>query len=699
MIYNIVNYVKQQHYAELAACSPVARQVKLLKLMVEEMPLHLDDTDQFACRYGFEEGTVLLPKTRVVFSDAYPLSEEITALKAHLDRVNHEVMFTRAHTCVDYGMVLQYGLKFYVEKVETALNASPENEMLLAMKGELEIVLRCGERFAALAKERWESAKTEESRRRFGTIYEALCHVPQNGARTFLEAVQSLWIVHCVIPMSEMDWASISLGRLDQYLYPFYVSHLQNGGTREEAKAILKQLFRLLDTYGDGACALNIGGMDANGNDQMNDLSRLLIEVEKELCLRAPIFAVRVTPNMPNDVLDELIDPALFSVGQPTFYGEESCRRALLTRGVEDEEAVNFSVSSCMGLVVSGSEFSDMWGVKFNAHLPLELAVNGQPFDEKEPVSSAIPVVAPTSFETIVEQFLAHTAEQFSRCADVYHAIAHHQAKNTPNPLVSALTKGCVEARGDRSVSAKYNSVTVELFGMMNACNALLAIRELVFQKKLYTLEQLVTAAKANYVGYDRLRNDVIACIQYGENNADTNEFCKDICHRVYLILKDSRRGNHQFLPSLHTLEGNVTYGKRIGPTLDGRLSGEPLCKNANPSPLLKSWVHTNVVLSATALDQHEFSGGQPIDLYFDKDWFAIKETRDKIRGLIVTYLQLGGLQLQVNSADVELLKRAHETPDQYPQLIVRIGGFSMYFCDLPPAVREEFIQRFQQMQ
>lgn len=451
----------------------------------------------------------------------------------------------------------------------------------------------------------------------------------------------------------------------------------------------------LLNSYGDGACALNLGGMDKTGKSQLNDLSKILIEVEKEISGRSPIIAVRVTPDMPDDFMDSVVDFSLFKIGQPTFYGEETCRQSMLDRGFDEADAVNFSANSCMGIISAGNEIADMWGIKYNSHLPLELAVNGgKPFDERTPYESEIPLKTATSFEDILLQYIAYNREIMSKAADTYELLAREMAENLPNPFLSAITEGCISARKDRAVGAKYNTVTVETMGLINVCDALLAIKELVYEKKKYTLADLIVAAKRNYEGYETLRKDILNCKKYGANDRDANALCNRLCKAMYSACKEKWHGNRLFLPSLHTIDMNVYYGSNIGTTLDGRLRSEPLNKNANPSELIKKCDPTSVMLSAAALEQYKLSGGQPIDLYFDKDWFETKEKRDKIKQLILTYFKLGGMQLQVNSIDIELLEKAHKQPEKHPQVIVRKGGYSVRFNQMPERVREEFILR-----
>jgi len=163
--------------------------------------------------------------------------------------------------------------------------------------------------------------------------------VPRHPARSFHEALQAVWFVHVGIAVSEHSGSSLSLGRLDQYLYPLFEQDRADGLTVAELGDVLADFFRLLNGFGDPACTINLGPAmpahvgehTASEQNLFNPLSRLILEVVKRLKLPAPLLAVRIHPDIPADVFDLFTDPALFELGQPTFYGEESCRDALRT--------------------------------------------------------------------------------------------------------------------------------------------------------------------------------------------------------------------------------------------------------------------------------------------------------------------------------------------------------------------------------
>ena len=694
MFYNIGDYIINKHFDELNGCSGYLRRALIFKYMTEEMPLSIHDGDRIAGWYGFEnsEDAKITEKKQLSYDRV--LSESQTRLRSHMQNdLKISVAFNGAHTCIDYGTVVEKGISYYISLVEAELQKSPDNECLQAMKMSLDAAMAYAERFASVAYERIKNLTDSEERKRTENIYSALCRVPRYGARTFLEAAQSVWIMHSLVPMAEMSWASISVGRIDKYMYPFYQKHIAEGGEREEARAILKNLFMLLDSYGDGACAMNIGGLDTDDTEIINELSLLLIEVEKEMSLRAPIFAVRVTPDTSDEVLDSVIDFDLFKIGQPTFYGEMPCRSAMLKRGVPASDALGFSANSCMGLFVSGKEFADMWGIKFNSHLPLELAINGgKPLNCDTDVRfSASDTV--TDLDGLLRSYGKYFSELIAISAEMYESVALGTEKNYPDPLLSALTDGCIQNRRDRSNGAVYNTVTVETLGLINTCDAISAINELVFCRKKYTVQQLITAVKANYEGYEEVLSDILSCKKYGMGDPDYGYIIKTVGEVIFAACKKVSHGNRYYLPSLHTLNENVNFGNRLYATLDGRRAGEPVNKNAGPSLLLKKREHTSDVVSATSFDQSLFSGGQPLDLYFEKQWFETKELRDKIKALIKTYFELGGLQIQVNSVDIDLLEKAHASPNDYPFVIVRRGGYSVRFSDMSYHSRAEFIE------
>ena len=698
MYYTIHDHLRKKYYDELSNLTTHLRQSSLFKYYTEEIPIHIYKSDLIAGYFGYENN--LLPVTDFkTFSNINIVSDEEKKIQQFfLEKHAIDIKFEPAHTCINYGEILSNGLIFYLEKIEKKLVNDPNNDFYIAMRESIFSAINFAKRYAILADELASKSNDQDDINRLLRIRDALNNVPKYGARNFFEAVQSLWLLHQMIPMAETFWYSISLGRLDQFLYPFYLKSIENGESRDFIKEILKNFFILLDSYGDGACALNLGGEDANGNHMYNELSLLLIEVEKECALRAPIIAARISPNTPDEIFDKLIDFDLFRIGQPTFYGEYPCREAVLKRGVSIEESITFTANSCMGLILAGSEFANMWGTKFNTHLPLEMALNGgKPLHNELGYVTRVKQSKVTTEEELLNEYEKYLKEILGVSANISYSMAKNASVNSSDPFLSIFIDGCIDSGLDRAIGAKYNTVTIECMGFINTCDAIEAICSLVFDSKKYTIEQILEAVKLNFMGYDQLLYDLKNCKKYGMNDERSNRIVAKVGSMISDVCRQNSRENYIFVPSLHTIDDNVWFGSRLHATIDGRLAGEPVNKNANPTTLAKNITPTSVVLSATCVPQVDFSGGQPIDLFFFKSYFNSNESKEKIKALIKTYFELGGLQIQVNSLDVELLEKAYENPEQYKNLIIRKGGFSTYFVELSPKVQRDFIEQAKQ--
>ncbi len=701
MHYHLYEEIRNRFYDELANEPAPIREALIFKYTVQNMPIRIKENDVIAGLYGYDEEPVGYSRNpgKFAYDEIFTCQESKTREDL---KDNYQIItgFSPGHTCIDYKQIMEHGLVSYVERVENELTHAEENAakrtMLESMLISLHAVSIYTKRFADLAFSLASNAMEKKDESRLMKIHRALLKVPMQPADDFFEAVQAVWIMHSLIPISDNSWASISLGRLDQYLFPFYKKSMQNGETKDNIKNCLKNLFILLDSYGDGACALNIGGMDMAGNDQMNELSEMLIDVEREMCLRSPIFVARLNPNTPHDMIDQLIDLKLFQIGQPTFYGELPCRKAVQNRGISEMEASCFSVNSCMGLVMAGEEIADMWGCMFNMHLPLELAINnGKPFFGELPVNLMTPPLEKIeNISQIRLQYQKYLEELLKIALDHNRKTAINFACNNPNPLLSAITEGCMERGMDRAIGAKYKNVTVEAMGMINTGNAMNVVNTLVFEKQKHTLADIIKVTQNNFEGYDEYVRDIRECEKYGTNNEKADRFCMEIGEIFADACESLSFENTKYLPSLHTLDANVWYGKNLYGTVDGRKKGEPLNKNAGPTNDVRTSEPTSMIMSASKINQQRFSGGQPIDVCFDESSLSTKEGRDKIKHLILTYFELGGLQFQVNCMDGSVLQKAFDNPHEHENLIVRIGGYSARFCDLSRESKLEFIER-----
>ncbi|MBO5938495.1 MAG: DUF3029 family protein [Clostridia bacterium] len=680
---NIERFIRNEYYDLLAPLSPTERFAKKFDLMLSLLRPELRENDEFFGWLIFDE------KCEIdrLFPDE-ELPEALQKAEEKMLSFGTRSKVDRGHTLINYEKILKFGLSHYEKEIERELAITPNDPMLLAMQSTLSSVRSLIQRTLSFLDEQIALTEPQEKPKKLQTIKHSLATVPFSPARDFRDALQSIWIIHFLTPLAENAWYSISLGRFDQYVYPYYQASLANGMTRAEAKKMLRQFYELLNSYADGACLLNIGG------EEYNELSELIVECQKEFSLPGPILAARITEHTPDRIWEMLVDEKLFSMGQPTFYGEDACVRALMEKGVPEDKAKQFANSSCMGIGLAGEEFDSMWGCVFSVSAALETALNGGAFVTRE-LPWRIPNIREkiTTLDELYEAFEASATYLLDFALPTYLSLAKHSEETTPDCFVSLLTENCIKERRDRISGAPYHNVTVECMGMVNVSDGICAMDQLVFREKKYTLSEIHSALKNNFDGSEDLRQELLACPKFGQDSV-ADEYAIRVAEILQKIIRRHSEGRVHFCPSLHTLKSNIRYGSEWGAGYDGRSAGTPLAKNGGSSNFARSVRPTSLVLSASKLPQHKFFGGQPIDVSFSAD--TVREHKKELAALISTYLQRGGLQFQVNAASSKTLRAAYENPEQYSHLIVRVGGFSLYFNTLPDNAKLEFIERFE---
>lgn len=698
-------FFQEKYAAEFENLSHLQRESLQFKKFLEEIPVHVHAGDYFAGWYGYKE----LPEDYCAFKkrgDDNYFSRTLTEDEKIRDVLVKQYCYhiwgnDHGHVFADFAALLRRGTRAYLKDAEARLDcfdpASPEYAYLTAMAE----CLRHGEifslRFAEMAEERLKDETDPQVKERLEKIAAACRKLPMEPASDFYEALQSFMLLYQLIRISDTAWCSISMGSADQILYPYYCASKAQGVSDAEMEAMLLEIFEKLDTYDGQDCAMSIGGTDLAGNDLTNDLSWLILAAEKKNPYRSPLFSLRIHQGTPEALLEGAVSTSLFQKGQPTFYGDLACRQAVMGRGIDEATASRYQIHTCMSLALPGEAVDAAWGMVFNMHLPLELALNGG-----KPLAGELPVTLHTpprthyeNIEEIYDQFRLYYRELFDICW-------HYCLKDTknwrlaePNPWLSALTADCIQRGKDRwDGGARYHDVIIEHFAFANAADALGAVEKLVFQEKKYTLDQLLQAARDNYQGHEQLRKEILSCPKYGMNIPAADLKAKRLLEIASDTCEEKKYDNIYFLPSLHTLDLDVGHAQNVHATLDGRLTGEPFNKNAGPTPLARLSGPTSVMMSACTLDQRRLSGGQALDIHFSARNVDDPVKRKKIAAMIRTYLLSGGLQLQVNALSAEALQKAYDHPEEYPHLIVRIGGHSRYFNELPDPVKKEFIHR-----
>ena len=563
----------------------------------------------------------------------------------------------RGHAFIDFGEVLQKGLKSIYAQVADGNSPFEENarKTLLAVK---EFAEKSG------------------------------CKFPWEPAHDLDEAFQSIWLTYECIIFSELVPYSYSWGRMDQYLLPFAAE-----ADEEELTEKFVHFFRFLEqvNFTDDASALNVGGPEG-----FNRVSRAIIEAVARNKSTTPMLAVRIPDHLPPEEWKRFLRPELISCGQPTLYGESSCRKALRFRGIPEEDISRWAVHSCMGLAICAEEWQDMWGAVLPLTLALEMVLNGgQFFNGKAALPPGTVPAEITSYPLLYQQLQKAIAFLFDAAVKAEKTRCAEFASNFQNVFVSLFYKDCIPRKKEiRCGGVRFHSMIVETMGIVNLADSLFTIQKLVFEQKKYTLRELTDALKNNFSDASDLLNDIANLPKFGQNSGEPEAIMQQLTADVAAIAEQFSGDGFFCIPSLHTLHQHITYGYRLNATADGRLAQEPLAKNAGVRPEIHT-DHTSLILAVSSWEQARFSGGQPLDLWIAVHELQKQENLERYAVLLQTYLARGGLQLQLNGVDPEDLRAAREHPEKYGHLIVRIGGFSMRFVELGSNAQNDFIRRF----
>ncbi len=629
---------------------------------------------------------------------------------------------TIGHITVDYERVLKkgfLGLKAEVEDELKKINYEDRGclrkiHLLQAMSLCCDAAIRFAERYAEES-ERLAAAESDQARRaELEQIAEICRWVPAHPARTFHEALQSFWFVHLILNLETNSYA-IGPGRFDQYMYPYYQADIDAGRlTREQAGKLLACLwikFNELTVVKEGGTAkasttyndfqnLNLAGQTVEGQDATNELSCLCLDVTGWLKLPQPQISALISEKTPDRFLMKACEVIRLGFGLPAVFNDDEKVQALLHKGKTLEDARLGGINGCVELVVQGKDNMASSGY-LSMPKCLELALN----NGVDPLAGA--QLGPStgaprefiSFDQLMEAFrqqLAHAIE----LKIVYDGIARQAyAEFCPVPFTSLLISDCLEKGRDyHDGGARYNLPLICGVGTGTMADSLAAIKKLVYDEKKTSLEELVTALRADFAGYGRLRQMLLNRVPKWGNG---DGYVDTIAHDVVEMFCDEleKHGNAEGVPYVANMIPTTThiwFGSLNGATPDGRLAETPLSEGISPVQGMDSNGPTAVVRSMARLD-HARCCGTLLNMKFHPTALSGEEGLRKFGHLIRTYFKLGGHHMQFNVVSAETLRAAQECPEEYSTLVVRVAGYSDYFVRLSRDLQDEIISRTEQ--
>ncbi|NLT15537.1 MAG: formate C-acetyltransferase/glycerol dehydratase family glycyl radical enzyme [Clostridiales bacterium] len=556
--------------------------------------------------------------------------------------------------------------------------------------------------------------------------------VSENPPRTFWEAIQLISLANTII-LIECNGHSVSYGRFDQYMYPYFKNDLETGeATREFMQELIENFYLkiwdlnklrnhiLIKTFGNGGIggpALTVGGIKKDGTDGTNELTFMALDAHAHVRVPNPWLAVRLHAGTPRELKIKTANLIRMGTGEPKIFNDDVAIPSMLTSNVELTDARDYQVVGCVEPDVSGKSYGWKDCGHMNIARVLELAINdgrcyncgpacprwekcGAVGDQLGLKTGSLQDF--TSFDQVLDAYDRQMKYWCDRQVALLNAVdLAHQALR-PLPFLSILMDGCIENGKDVTMGGtKYNFTGPQGVGIGTAGDGLATIKQLVFDEKRVTGRELLDAVRSNWEGYE----DLYAWVNsdrvhhYGNDDDYADEltkfamdtWCKHIEHRP------NAHGGF-FQPGAYSVTVNVAHGQNQWASVEGRKAFEPVsdcmgavhtkcCSHDNKGPLA-------ICRSVTKLDHARATNGTLLNWKFSPSTLVGETGRDNFIALIEEYIHRKGMHSQFTVASQETLVAAQKDPDSYRDLLVRVAGYSAYFVELNKALQDDIIGR-----
>lgn len=573
-----------------------------------------------------------------------------------------------------------------------------------------------GKRYAELARKMAAETTDEQRKKDLLLIAENCDVVPEHAPKTFHQAIQMYWFVHVGITTELNTWDAFSPGRLDQHLNPFYERDVEEGRlTREGAQELLECMWVKFNnqpappkvgitlkesgTYADFV-NLNTGGIRPDGQDGVNEVSYIILDVMDEMKLIQPSSNVQISRKTPQKFLKRACEISRKGWGQPAFYNTEAIIQELLNAGKTIEDARLGGTSGCVETGCFGKEAYVLTGY-MNLPKILELTLNNG-FDKYTGKQVGIETGDPRDFKTYEELFEAYK-KQLHYMVDVKvrgNAIIEKIcAEHMPCPLMSSIVDDCIAKGKDyQRGGARYNTRYIQGVGIGTITDSLSAIKYNVFDNEKFSMDTLLKAMEANFEGYEAELNMVKnKTPKYGNDDDYADDIMKEVFNLYHgeVTGRPTVNGGHYRVDMLPTT-CHVYFGEVMGASPNGRLAEKPVSEGISPEKGGDTNGPTAVIKSCAKMD-HLITGGTLLNQRFAPSVVQGEEGLDNMANLIRAYFNMDGHHIQFNVFDKNVLLAAQKNPDEYKDLIVRVAGYSDHFNNLSRALQDEIIGRTEQ--
>lgn len=634
------------------------------------------------------------------FINSQMTDEVKTAVSTQIFSVN-QTDKGQGHIIIDYPRLLENGLAALVAELKTVNKQHPQNSFYQAVLILLEASQRHILRYAALADEMAANCVDEQRRKELETIAEISRHNAVHRPEDFWQASQLFWYMNIILQY-ESNASSISLGRFDQYMLPYYQASLNRGQDPQFLKELLESLWvkcndivllrstssaRYFAGFPTGYTAL-LGGLTETGRSAVNILSFLSLDAYQNVRLPQPNLGVRVNELIDRPFLRKTAETIRLGTGIPQIFNDEVVIPAFLNRGVSLEDARDYSVVGCVELSIPGRTYGLHDIAMFNLLKVMEIVMLE---NESNPDITWDGLI--NQIRDKIRYYIKLMVEGSNIC-DIGHR------DWAPVPLLSSFIEDCVQHGKDITEGgARYNFSGVQGIGIANLSDSLHALKGMVFEQQRLSFAELIAVLKANFQTPEgeKIRARLINRFEkYGNDIDEVDNISADLlrfyCKEVEQY--QNPRGGH-FTPGSYTVSAHVPLGSVVGATPDGRLAGEQLA-DGGLSPMVgqDSQGPTAVLKSVSKLDNYLLSNGTLLNVKFTPATLAGDGGLNKLADFLQAFTKLKLQHIQFNVVNADTLREAQQRPQDFAGLVVRVAGYSAFFVELSQEIQDDIIRR-----
>ncbi len=609
------------------------------------------------------------------------------------------------HFAPNFERLMNEGIAGTMKRIDDSLTAHRDDGDRTAYLSAMKKVLGSFSAFIA--------RHAEEARRVAGITENADCraeltqlaadldHISREKPQSFRQALNLTWLVQIALQIQEKY--ATALGRIDQYLYPFY-RHDRDAGllTDEECEDLLACTFIKIGEYrwkgGDNVVNICIGGVTPDGEDAINDLSYCVLHAVRDCNIPGPNLSARLHDAMPDRFLDECLQVIGTGLGYPALMNDRANIPALMRYGYTPEDARNHCFVGCIENFIQGKQPAWSDG-RFNVPQMLEAVFHRG----RSAVSERFAGIDTGDVSEIgsMDEFMNAFKKQIEYAARNYvDGFNDHNGFDRtlyPEPFMSLFCDDCIDRGMDINAGgAHYPSVHgAGAMGIATIADSLAAIEKVVFTDHACTLAELRDALAANFEGYETLRAKLKAAPKYGNNDDFVDKYAVWYVEYISGVFKQYRTndGGHFYI-GIASNTANVPAGRETGATPNGREAGVPISDAASPTYGADQNGPTSAFLSLSKPDYSYAALGTVVNQKYTTDMLRDPTKRAALLAAIRTYFKLGGQEVQINCVDRAVLIDAREHPENYGDLVVRVSGFSAYYIKIGRDIQEDILHR-----